>query len=251
MDPGAASGLIGSETLRDLMEHCVSSDEAAQVTWRYDKMSSVSGISGSPESTLKEVSLPISLAGAHGSFRADVLGGEGSLCPASLSNPAVRRQHAAILTNYFHNDNGVLAFLGDSNDKEDESAPPTSRKWHYMRLLLTDSGHYLLPTDDTRPISKDTSNDVNSIFTTWSSEISEKWNDVRHCFLQSNPGSRHREHERYVNHDNHVTTPNTAFKASEQPAASNSQTFSTTTSGDSARAARASGPDEEVLQGHS
>ena len=64
VDPGAASGLIGSETLRDLLEHCVPESKVQDIHWRYDRTSNVSGISGNPESTLGEVSIPLTLSGA-------------------------------------------------------------------------------------------------------------------------------------------------------------------------------------------
>ena len=107
MDPGAASGLIGSETLRDLIS-CLPSDQQGDISWNYDKSNNVSGINGTPEATLGLVNLPLRFSGAQGSFSADVLGGEGSLCPALLSNPALRRQQASILTDWFSNGDGCL-----------------------------------------------------------------------------------------------------------------------------------------------
>ena len=97
VDPGAASGLIGSETLRDLMEHCLDQDSKKDVKWCHGKTNNVSGISGTPGESLGEVHLPLHMGGSTGRFSADVLGGEGSLCPALLSNPALRKQRAAIL----------------------------------------------------------------------------------------------------------------------------------------------------------
>ena len=230
VDPGAASGLIGSETLRDMLENCVSKSQSEQVSWKYDKTNNVSGISGSAESTLGEVSLPVNLAGASGSFRADVLGGEGSLCPALLSNPALRKQHAAILSNYFTNGDGVMAILGEGQESEHRSG-----RWHFLRLLLTDSGHYLLPVDDPRPVSQDTINDVNKLFFAWGSEIASRWDDVRHCFLQGNGDLKHRERERYPKvrevKEAMMTEQlsSTTTRSLPHEAASSSQTFSTTT----------------------
>ncbi|CAE6930753.1 unnamed protein product [Symbiodinium sp. CCMP2592] len=128
VDPGAASGLVGSETLRDLMEHCLPGDQARTVQLRHDR-TSVSGINGTPEQTLGEVSLPLRMLDMNGTFSAEVIGGEGSLCPALLSNPALRKQSAAILTNHFENGDGVL-ILRDGRDN-----------WKYLHILLADSGH--------------------------------------------------------------------------------------------------------------
>ena len=94
-------------------------------------------INGTPEQTLGEVSLPLQMSEFSGTYSAEVIGGEGSLCPALLSNPALRKQSSALLTNHFENGDGVLIARHGRED------------WTYMRVLLTDSGHYLLPVDGT------------------------------------------------------------------------------------------------------
>ena len=104
----------------------------------------MSGISGQAEETLGEVHLPLHMGDALGRFSADVLGGEGSLCPALLSNPALRKQRAAILCDYFANGDGVLVVPGDK-ETTDKGQP----EWSYIRLLLTDSG--ALPSPYRRP----------------------------------------------------------------------------------------------------
>ena len=81
MDPGASNGLIGSETLRDMVEVCVPKKEKQRVQWNA-KTASVSGISGAQDRKLGEVTIPVSFGQGVGTFTADVLGGEGSLCPA-------------------------------------------------------------------------------------------------------------------------------------------------------------------------
>ena len=184
VDPGAASGLIGTETLRDILEHCVPKDKAKDVVWDHDRVNSVSGINGTPEATLGEVHIPLQLAGATGSFTADVLGGEGSMCPALLSNPSLRKQKASLLCDYFENGDGVMVVSdGDSG-------------WHYLRLLLTDSGHYLLPIDHHGQVSTTTQKAIEKQLFTWKSDIANLWNDVRHCFLQRTCAPPCRELER-------------------------------------------------------
>eukprot|EP00439_Symbiodinium_sp_Y106_P033979 s1424_g4.t1 len=184
VDPGAASGPVGSETLRDILESRVPGDKTDMVQWRHDRAHSVSGISGTPEATLGEVSIPLQLSGASGTFSADVLGGEGSMCPALLSNPSLRRQKAAILCDYFHNGDGVMV-VSDGADG-----------WHYLRILLTDSGHYLLPIDLHNDVAEETQTKISAQLFTWSGEISKRWGDVRHCFLQAKPSMSSRELER-------------------------------------------------------
>ncbi|CAE7557756.1 RE2, partial [Symbiodinium sp. CCMP2456] len=144
VDPGAASGLVGSETLRDLMEHCVPGNKEHAVQWRYDRTNSVSGINGTPEQTLGEVSLPLKMAELNSTYSAEVIGGEGSLCPALLSNPALRKQSSAILTNHFENGDGVLVIR---------------------------NGKAPLPIDARK--------NVEQMLFTWSEEIQERWSDVR------------------------------------------------------------------------
>ena len=57
IDPGAASGRIGSETLRDLLETCVNPHAGQdQYEIRFDRTSPVSGISGS-DRTLGQVTI--------------------------------------------------------------------------------------------------------------------------------------------------------------------------------------------------
>ncbi|CAE7471514.1 unnamed protein product, partial [Symbiodinium necroappetens] len=227
VDPGAASGLIGSETLRDILESCVPSEKSATVSWNHDRSHSVSGINGTPEETLGEVSFPLTLAGASGSFSADVLGGEGSLCPALLSNPSLRKQKASLLLDYFANGDGVMV-VSDGSDG-----------WHYLRLLLTDSGHYLLPIDNHKAVSSETKTKVAAQLYTWSSEISQQWKDVRHCFLQHGQCRSSREHERSERHrdattathdnDNQSTIAKTSSTTSGNRYSSARDTSSTTT----------------------
>ena len=171
VDPGAASGLVGSETLRDLLS-VLPPERQQAVSWNHGKQHSVSGISGTPENTMGEVTIPLTLSGAHGDYRADVLGGDGSL-PALLGNPALRRQRAAILTDYFENgDDGVLVVQKSDQER------------HYLRILLTDSGHYLLPRDEHCDVTEQDATKVSSQLNLFAAAIRERWNDVRHCFLQ-------------------------------------------------------------------
>ena len=247
VDPGAASGLIGSETLRDLIS-CLPPDQQGDISWNYEKSNNVSGINGTPETTLGMVNLPLSFSGAHGSFSADVLGGEGSLCPALLSNPALRRQQASILTDWFSNGDGCLVVRSsklqeNGHRKKDVDAS----EWCYLRLLLTDSGHYLLPVDDSRELSKETVSDVDGHMTLWASEIYKRWPDVRHCFLEL-PS---RERERYLSQDASLaSTSKEAAKSLE--GTSCTTTAASTTSPDSepetlctTRTASITSPDSE------
>ena len=200
VDPGAASGLVGSETLRDLLS-VLPPEKQQAVSWDHKKQHNVSGISGNPESTMGEVTIPLTLSGAHGAYRADVLGGDGSLCPALLGNPALRWQRAAILTDYFENGDGVLVVQKPDQER------------HYLRILLTDSGHYLLPVDEHCDVTEQDATKVGEQLGMFASAIRAKWNDVRHCFLQhsscSAPERERCEHQRKEGQGTSDNSPST------------------------------------------
>ena len=89
-----------------------------------------------------------------------------------LGNPALRRLRAAILTDYFENGDGVLVVQKSDQDR------------HYLRILLTDSGHYLLPVDEHCEVKEQDASKIGSQLSLSASAICERWGDVRHCFLQ-------------------------------------------------------------------
>lgn len=51
IDPGAASGLVGSESLRDIMEHCIPQQRQQDCIKWSGKTTSVAGISGESDQT--------------------------------------------------------------------------------------------------------------------------------------------------------------------------------------------------------
>ena len=76
-------------------------------------------------------------------------------CPALVGNPTLRQQQAAIFTEWFPNGDGLLAVHREEMLGPDE-------KPILFHLLLTDSEHYLLPTDNTgaQDVPCDTSDKV-------------------------------------------------------------------------------------------
>ena len=137
VDPGAAAGLIG---LRP-------AGLDKYMTWK-ERSTSVTGISGKGDSTLAEVTFEFHLDGNdnRASFSADVLGGDGSLCPALIGNPSLRAMNTALITQFLKNNDGLLVCHADAS---------TVSKPTMIRVLLTDSGHYIIPLDDMRPVSTD------------------------------------------------------------------------------------------------
>ena len=180
VDPGASNGLIGSETLRDMMSSCLGEKELSKVRWN-SKTAQVSGISGAKDQTLGEITVPVNFGNGRGSFTADVLGGEGSLCPALLSNPALRKMSSVIFTNFFDNGDGLLACHAQNAE-----TPGSSSEWSHCRLLLTDSGHYLLPVDKSSvKVQGEATSKAASFLQTTAKVVKSQWSDVRHCFYSA------------------------------------------------------------------
>ena len=141
VDPGAASGLVGTETLRDMIQSCIAPHgKEDNIQYSFDKSTPVSGISGEADHTLGEVVLPLTTGGQAIQFKGEMIGGPGSLCHALVSNPALRKLKGKIFSDFFENGDGLLA-TGPYNFNE-------LNDMKFFRLLLTDSGHYILPTDE-------------------------------------------------------------------------------------------------------
>ena len=182
IDPGAASGLIGSDTLKELLQHCVAPyGKENEVHLNYEKTTPVSGINGGSDSTLAEVSIPLTSNGQPLTYTGEVIGGSGSMCPALVGNPTLRRLDASIFTNWFENGDGLMIAGGRNNDKE--------KHYKFFRLLLTDSGHYLLPTDraEDSKVPREVKREVMMFSYKIAEETMKQWSDVRphvrHCFL--------------------------------------------------------------------
>eukprot|EP00435_Cladocopium_sp_Y103_P019265 s734_g4.t1 len=181
IDPGAASELVGSDTLLQLVQHCVQpAGRQDEMVIDHSKTVPVSGINGVSEQTLGQVTLPLVSGGHPITYTGDVLGGEGSFCPALVGNPALREMNAVIFANWFQNGDGLI--MVGSQDADEVH--------HRMfRLLLTDSGHYMLPTDhdSTAKVSGQTKREVVLFCSKAASKSLELWQDVHprvhHCFL--------------------------------------------------------------------
>ena len=184
IDPGAASGLVGSDTLR-LLQPFMTTEPVLD----REKTTPVSGISGSSESTLGQVTLSFSVAGTSLTYTAEVLGGEGSTCPALVGNPALRKLGASLLTQWFSDGDGLLVVRHPGHGDE------PLENLQFFRLLLTDSGHYILPLDDKGKQAVDRGEKLRALqlFHHVASSTSRPWydveQDVRHCFLVQTTGS--------------------------------------------------------------
>ena len=135
VDPGAARGLIGSDTLRVLINVVIKpAGMAKHIRWT-SSTNLFTGISAATEKSLGIVSIPIGLAGiAWSTFKADVLGGSASCCPGLIPLSSLLSQGCVISCGHFSNGDGLLGIRSRTG-------------FCAQRLLLTDSGHYLLPVD--------------------------------------------------------------------------------------------------------
>ncbi|CAK9092645.1 1-alkyl-2-acetylglycerophosphocholine esterase [Durusdinium trenchii] len=175
IDPGAAAGLVGSETLRDLIESCYPEDGKNMVTWS-ESTATITGISGCPDKALGRVHLRLPFKGLKAVYEADVIGNEGSLCPALGGNPALCAMKASLHSSWFENQDGLLVTW----DTQSQNTPVM----YAFRVLLTDSGHYLLPLDEDTSLK---SQDLQIChFIKELSEVSHRqWPDHAYTFWQS------------------------------------------------------------------
>ncbi|CAK8989748.1 1-alkyl-2-acetylglycerophosphocholine esterase [Durusdinium trenchii] len=121
-------------------------------------------------------------AGQPITYTAEVIGGAGSLCPALVGNPTLRRLGASILTDWFENGDGMLVL----NTKDAMDAEVNHVK--FFRILLTDSGHYILPCDNVQneKVPRASKHEAIAFFQKITEITSKVWPDVqprvRHCF---------------------------------------------------------------------
>ncbi|CAK9111649.1 1-alkyl-2-acetylglycerophosphocholine esterase [Durusdinium trenchii] len=176
IDPGAAAGLVGSETLRDIIEHCYPNAHREEaITWS-DSEATITGISGQPDKALGRVHLQLPLKDLGATYTADVIGNAGSLCPALVGNPALCEMRASLHSRWFDNNDGLLVTWDTNNSVKPEM--------HLFRYLLTDSGHYLLPLDEQAEVPSQHYEACH--FIRHLSNVSKtKWPDHAYTFWQS------------------------------------------------------------------
>eukprot|EP00435_Cladocopium_sp_Y103_P052779 s971_g16.t1 len=161
IDPGAASGLIGCDTLKDLIEHCIKP---------YGKEISIDKSITSPVRSLEET----------------------AACPALVGSPSLRKMNSTIFTN--KNGDGLLVLDSRSDD--------TGGSLKMLRILLTDSGHYILPTvyEATAKVSQETQQEVAVFWNKVAAESCQRWTDVNpkrlHVFHTSSNAASYAEGDR-------------------------------------------------------
>ena len=138
VDPGAASGIIGTDTLREYQDEVLSRHNKTVIT--RPSTSSFTGIDGKPTPGLGIAHIPL----CHpllpeAIFHADMIGGPGSCCPGLMPLKSMLNYKANLFTGTFDNGDGILQL----NPRQSDG----SRTPVLIRVLLTDSGHSLLPLD--------------------------------------------------------------------------------------------------------
>ena len=106
---------------------------------RHQACATLSGIEGKPQVAHDYSIIPCGIDGDVVRFHCDSIGGSGANCPGLLSNDTFREHKMNLLSAFFQNGDGLLCWKmkclnGSFKDK-------------FVRVLRTDSGHYLLPMD--------------------------------------------------------------------------------------------------------
>ena len=198
IDPGAAAGLVGSETLRDLLDVCYQGNKRSLVTWS-ESQATITGISGCPDKALGRVHLRLPFQGLDATYTADVIGKEGSLCPPLVGNPAVCAMKASLHSCWFENSDGLLVTW--NTEKKEPSM-------HLFRCLLTDSGHYLLPLDDHAEIHEPQQHHDTKKFLRHLSTISnDQWPDHLFSFWSSATETAADPKQKWSSDEHPVATP--------------------------------------------
>ena len=139
----------------------IPADREGEVSWG-PATTTVTGISGQSDDTLARISLPFGIGGdgIPANYTADLIGGHGSTCPALLPNTSLRQMRSIVLTQWFDNGDGVMVCSTNGHRPDDAKANLV-----IVRLLLAESGHYILP------ISKDdqhlTDNEMDEVTRLW------------------------------------------------------------------------------------
>ena len=133
IDEGASSGLAGTDTVREYHEAKVPCSDEHTIQ---DCEGHFTGINGEPVPGLGNLTQNALISNIKVQWSGAMIGGEGSYCPFLLPLPPLIEHRAILLHGLFDNGDGALIIC-----------PQYGSRVCVVRALLTDSGHYLLPTD--------------------------------------------------------------------------------------------------------
>jgi len=135
VDPGAARGILGVDTLLEIKQSLLEPRKLAQYLQWNQSFAKFSGISPTQENSLGICSIPCGLQGIPWTvFHADVIGGEASMCPGLIPLHSLMKNAEFMHFAFFQNGDGVLGVRHQGRIEP-------------QRLCLTDSGHYLIRID--------------------------------------------------------------------------------------------------------
>ena len=152
VDPGASTGLIGSDTLKEMFDLGVVPEEMQHDLVFGPSQTKVTGISSVSDDTLARVTIPFFAdEDTRATFSADILGQAGSTCPALLPNASLPQLRTVLLTQWCGNGDGYMVCSLNSAKVTDSDAHLV-----VLKLLLAESGHYILPVrKDDQQISEE------------------------------------------------------------------------------------------------
>ena len=128
---------MGVETLRLYIDECL---KPRSLTVRFEPTKAIfTGIDGRPEPGLAVCTFPLGVPGLQDtSFRTDLIGGSGSHCPGLLPMPVLMAYSSCLMCGVLQHNDGILILTTELVGK---------RVVAFVRVLLTESGHYMMPMD--------------------------------------------------------------------------------------------------------
>ena len=109
-DPGAAEGLVGTQTLKEYLEEVLWPRGLTYTKVHTTHPASFKGIEGKPQVSGLRCKLPVDLGPYVSSWEADTIGGHGDCCPMLFSNKSCVRQRLVVFWSYFQNGDGLCIF---------------------------------------------------------------------------------------------------------------------------------------------
>ena len=109
VDPGAARGLIGSATLREIFEKLLRPRGLMKHVMWYRSKNKFTGISSQPQHSIGICVFPIGLVGMKNAyFSCDVITGQSANCPGLIPLQTLLRLGSVISCGHFQNQDGLL-----------------------------------------------------------------------------------------------------------------------------------------------
>ena len=143
VDPGAASGLVGTDSVLEYQSAGFPYCDSCDVEPSNGKST---GIDGKPTPGLGMLRQIAQISRLKVRWNGEMIGQAGSFCPFLLPLPPLIEPRAILVHGLYSNGDGALIFAPTASTPKVKS-PEACGDVHIARVLLTDSGHYLLPTD--------------------------------------------------------------------------------------------------------